>query len=108
MKRRVLVAATLMLAIWLPLESTTAVEGDVVMKRSVENSMLPPAVFSHWFHRIRYKCYACHPTLFKMKRGAEMTMDDITEKGKYCGACHNGTIAWSVSFENCKKCHIEK
>ena len=26
--------------------------------------------------------------------------------GEYCGACHNGDIAWSV--ENCNLCHSAK
>ncbi len=83
-----------------------AVEGDLVLKRYVENAMLPPSVFSHWYHRIRYRCYACHPSIFEMKRGTRITMDEI-DKGKFCGACHNGKVAWSVSFDSCTKCHVE-
>ncbi len=88
--------------------SSLAVEGDVVLKRQGEGTSLPPAVFPHWFHRIRFKCYACHPAIFELKAGANaITMDDIRE-GKFCGACHNGKTAWEVSFDTCNRCHVEK
>ncbi len=85
-----------------------AVEGDVVFKRKDGQAGTPPAVFPHWVHRIRYKCYACHPTPFQMKAGAETITMDAIQEGKLCGACHNGKIAWDVSFETCNRCHVEK
>jgi len=88
--------------------SALAVEGDMVFKRQEGAAGTPPATFPHWFHRIRYKCYACHPGVFEMKAGANaITMDAIRE-GKFCGACHNGKIAWEVSFDTCNRCHVEK
>lgn len=84
-----------------------AVEGDIVFKREGGAGGVPAAVFPHWFHRIRYKCYACHPTPFKMKAGADkITMDAIAE-GKFCGLCHNGKTAWEVSFNTCPRCHAD-
>lgn len=52
------------------------------------------------------KCAACHPAVFKMKKGADViTMKDMNE-GKFCGACHNGTKAFSTKdAANCAKCH---
>jgi c(7)-type cytochrome triheme protein len=54
------------------------------------------------------KCADCHikPKLFEMKKGADkITMAAINE-GKFCGACHNGTKAFSTKDPaNCKKCH---
>ena len=53
------------------------------------------------------KCADCHQSgLFKMKKGADaITMKDM-EAGKFCGACHNGTKAFSVKdAANCGKCH---
>lgn len=85
-----------------------AVDGDVVFKREGGEGGVAVAVFPHWFHRIRYKCYACHPSVFEMKAGAnKVTMDAIGE-GKFCGVCHNGKIAWAASFETCNRCHAEK
>jgi len=82
-----------------------AVEGDVVFKRDGSETSTPPAVFPHWIHRIRYKCYACHPGLFQMKAGADtITMEAIGE-GKFCGACHNGGPAAAVGIDTCNACH---
>jgi c(7)-type cytochrome triheme protein len=51
------------------------------------------------------KCNDCHTKIFQMKKGAEMTMEEIN-KGKFCGACHDGTKAFKASGEeNCAKCH---
>jgi c(7)-type cytochrome triheme protein len=53
------------------------------------------------------KCADCHQSgLFKMKKGADtITMKDIND-GKFCGACHNGTKAFSAKdAANCTKCH---
>jgi c(7)-type cytochrome triheme protein len=53
------------------------------------------------------KCADCHQSgLFKMKKGADaITMKEINE-GKFCGACHNGTKAFSAKdASNCAKCH---
>lgn len=85
-----------------------AVEGDVVFKRKGAESGTPVAVFPHWIHRIRYKCYACHPGLFDMKAGASEISMDAIRQGKFCGACHNGKITWGVTFETCNRCHAGK
>ena len=53
------------------------------------------------------KCADCHQSgLFKMKKGGDViTMKDMNE-GKFCGACHNGTKAFSSKdAANCAKCH---
>ncbi len=59
-------------------------------------------VFDGTIHS-KIKCNDCHAALFKMKKGANpATMKDM-EAGKSCGACHNGTKAFSV--KDCAKCH---
>jgi c(7)-type cytochrome triheme protein len=59
--------------------------------------------FSHKFHGGVFTCKECHPKLFKMKKTqGKMTMDEMG-KGKFCGACHNGDVASSVT--ECDKCH---
>jgi len=77
---------------------------DVVINNYADAAGMRPAVFPHWFHRIRFRCKVCHADLgFKFKAGGnKITMAKIIE-GKFCGACHNGEIAWSV--ENCAMCH---
>ncbi len=68
---------------------------------------LPPAVFPHWLHRMQYKCPACHDDLFKMKAGANaVTMDEL-QAGKWCGACHNGKIAFISDLNSCLRCHYK-
>jgi c(7)-type cytochrome triheme protein len=77
---------------------------DVVINNFADAAGMRPVVFPHWFHRIRFRCKVCHADLgFKFKAGGnKITMAKIID-GKFCGACHNGQIAWSV--ENCSMCH---
>jgi c(7)-type cytochrome triheme protein len=85
-----------------------AAEGDVVFKREGGEAGTAPTVFPHWVHRIRYKCYACHPEIFEMKAGANKVTMEAIRGGKFCGTCHNGKIAWGVTFETCNRCHVGK
>lgn len=80
---------------------------DVVINNYSDAAGMRPAIFPHWFHRIRFACKVCHADLgFKFKAGGnEINMVKIID-GQYCGACHNGNIAWSV--ENCDLCHSGK
>ncbi len=85
----------------------TAEYGDVVINNYSDDAGMRPAVFPHWFHRVRFRCKVCHADLgFKFQAGGnDITMLKIID-GEYCGACHNGDIAWSV--ENCDLCHSAK
>ncbi len=78
--------------------------GDVLLNNRSTAEGMRPVVFSHWFHRIRFRCKVCHSELgFEMRAGAnDITMDEITQ-GRFCGLCHNGEVAWST--ENCDLCH---
>lgn len=71
------------------------------------------AVFSHKKHteRERLRCIDCHPRVFIMKVGknvvkkGQLTMSEM-KKGKYCGNCHDGSKAFSVSaIDSCHRCH---
>ena len=81
--------------------------GDVLINNYSDASGMRPVVFPHWFHRIRFRCKVCHADLgFKMEAGGnQINMLKIID-GEYCGACHNGEVAWSV--ENCDVCHTGK
>ncbi len=81
--------------------------GDVVINNYSEEAGMRPVVFPHWFHRIRFRCKVCHADLgFKFEAGGnKIDMLKIID-GEYCGACHNGEVAWSV--ENCNLCHSGK
>lgn len=81
--------------------------GDVVINNYSDASGMRPVVFPHWFHRIRYRCKVCHADLgFKFKAGGnDINMVKVID-GQFCGACHNGDVAWNV--ENCNLCHSAK
>lgn len=85
-------------------DTASAEYGDVVINNYSDAEGIRPVVFPHWFHRIRFACKVCHTDLgFKFKAGGnEINMVKIIS-GQYCGACHNGVIAWSV--KNCNLCH---
>ena len=103
-----LLAVVLLLPLILVINTLVKAEyADVVLNRSSEKEGVRPVVYPHWFHRIRFQCRVCHNELgFEMRVGANyVTMEEIID-GKFCGACHNGDIAWSV--ENCDLCHTGK
>ncbi len=107
-------------AAWLPLAvaaalvlgaGAAAAPGDIRLERQgavpedESSTAIQPAIFSHWIHRIQYRCYVCHPKVFEMKAGAsEITMDKL-KQGESCGVCHNDAIAFGVDFQNCGRCH---
>ncbi|RMD61809.1 MAG: hypothetical protein D6826_08970, partial [Alphaproteobacteria bacterium] len=79
----------------LPRESAIAEYGDVVINNYSDDAGMRPVVFPHWFHRIRFRCKVCHADLgFQFKAGGnDINMLKIFD-GEFCGACHNGEIAW--------------
>lgn len=102
-----LVALTVLVAGLVWLQDARAEYGDVVINNYSDEAGMRPVVFPHWFHRIRFRCKVCHADLgFKFQAGGnDIDMLKIIE-GEYCGACHDGNIAWSV--ENCDLCHSGK
>ncbi len=67
-------------------------------------------IFEHKFHLgQKFGCQSCHPALFGQKAGEVEEKEDFTmesfNQGKYCGKCHDGTIAFSVNTK-CNWCHI--
>jgi c(7)-type cytochrome triheme protein len=105
-RRRLLVMLTSLGVVGLSI-GVSAEYADVVLNRLSDQNDVRPVIFPHWFHRIRFRCKACHNELgFEMRAGAnEITMDKIID-GQYCGLCHNDEIAWGV--ENCDLCHSGK
>ena len=93
-----------LLVLGAPGDEAQAEYGDVVINNYSDNSGMRPVVFPHWFHRVRFRCKVCHADLgFEFKAGGnDINMLKIFD-GEYCGACHNGEIAWGV--ENCILCH---
>ncbi len=62
-------------------------------------------VFSHDGHVVtaKLKCQDCHPGLYlNVAKTKHATMKQM-EKGKSCGACHDGKRAFAL--DDCTKCH---
>jgi len=105
LRRHFMALVVIVLAVGIGLSQETRAEyGDVVINNYSDDAGMRPVIFPHWFHRIRFRCKVCHADLgFKFQAGGnEIDMLKIID-GEYCGACHNGEVAWSV--ENCNFCH---
>jgi len=80
--------------------------GNILIDRTSRKNNVKPVTFSHWSHRTKYTCRVCH---FELGFDFNTNSTDITEEdnknGLFCGACHNGNIAFGHSGENCEKCH---
>lgn len=69
------------------------------------------AFFEHKTHtyKMGLDCDSCHDGLFEMAAGPAQENDDFTMEalyqGKYCGACHDGSVAFA-SNTRCTACHI--
>jgi c(7)-type cytochrome triheme protein len=63
--------------------------------------------FSHYRHLeiLGNNCPSCHNEIFQIvaSKNPDFTMSAM-EKGKSCGACHDGNQAFTVS-DNCDACH---
>jgi len=105
--RRVVLAMCLLLGGLIGSTAAQAEYGDIVINNYSDEAGMRPAIFPHWFHRIRFRCKVCHADLgFKFQAGGnKINMLKIID-GEFCGACHNGEIAWSP--ENCNLCHSAK
>jgi c(7)-type cytochrome triheme protein len=81
--------------------------GTLVLDRLASAKGAKPVVFAHWSHRTRASCAICHSELdFAMKAGETEITEAENQAGRYCGACHNGTIAFGLT-DNCQRCHSE-
>jgi len=109
LRASIAIAAVLIVSgvMFVDVKDARAEYGDVVINNYSDGAGMRPVVFPHWFHRVRFRCKVCHADLgFKFQAGGnEINMVKIID-GQFCGACHNGDIAWSV--ENCNLCHSGK
>ncbi|MBI1920004.1 MAG: hypothetical protein HYS23_02875 [Geobacter sp.] len=79
--------------------------GDIVYSKPLKS-----VTFSHKVH-VEDKgliCDMCHARTFEMKALSAQENGDFKMQalydGKYCGACHNGTMAFA-SNSRCATCH---
>lgn len=81
------------------------VYGNILIDRRSSARKVKPVTFSHWLHRRKYTCRVCHSELeFTMKVNTTEITEADNRAGRYCGACHNGRIAFRHNG-NCDKCH---
>lgn len=79
--------------------------GEITMQGKSGERGMNPVIFSHQSHRTQYTCRVCHIELeFSMKTGeSDISREDYLG-GRFCGACHDGTTAFSVELA-CDLCH---
>lgn len=76
--------------------------GGMVNKVEIQTKTVGKVIFSHNIHGTR--CNSCHPKIFKKKANSNHVSMKAMERGKSCGACHNGRKAFSVTGD-CVTCH---
>ncbi|HJV65934.1 MAG TPA: c(7)-type cytochrome triheme domain-containing protein [Geomonas sp.] len=83
--------------------------GNVRMPFRSKQAGMDPVIFPHWNHRARYTCRVCHLDLgFSMRQGDSGITRGQNVAGKFCGACHDGGIAFSVQDDaSCDRCHLK-
>ena len=80
--------------------------GNLLIDRTSTKNKVKPVTFSHWSHRRKYTCQVCHSELdFAFKVNVTPITEAENQAGKYCGACHDGKIAFGHDKANCEKCH---
>jgi c(7)-type cytochrome triheme protein len=101
LKRWILMVIMLMFA--LPSVLYAVDMGGMVFEVNIPTRSVGKVPFSHAKHGAN--CNQCHPKIFKKKnpRRRPVSMRQM-EKGRACGACHNGKKAFSVTGD-CVTCH---
>jgi c(7)-type cytochrome triheme protein len=80
--------------------------GNILITRSEQMYNMPSVSFSHWRHRLKYTCRVCHLELgFEMKVNATEVTEEKNKNGEFCGACHDGKVAFGHTKKHCSKCH---
>jgi len=98
-------SSTAMANFSLPPQPAREEYGNILINRTSEANGQQPVNFSHWLHRTKFTCRVCHGELdFIMKANATEITERENRKGRFCGACHNGKIAFRQNG-NCEKCH---
>ncbi|MDF1578899.1 MAG: cytochrome c3 family protein [Desulfurivibrionaceae bacterium] len=76
--------------------------GGMVFEVKIRTEKVGTVTFDHTRHGA--DCNQCHPKIFKKKNNSNHATMKAMEKGRSCGACHNGKKAFTVA-ENCATCH---
>ncbi|TAN44547.1 MAG: hypothetical protein EPN22_06215 [Nitrospirae bacterium] len=80
--------------------------GNLIINRTSEKNGVKAVTFSHWSHRRKHTCRVCHSELeFNMKLNTTEITEESNKAGRFCGACHNGKLAFGHGKADCEKCH---
>lgn len=63
----------------------------------------PAALFSHKTHA-GFGCAGCHPSVFP-QAAVGFSHADMS-RGRYCGGCHDGELAFAIQGAACARCHV--
>ncbi len=106
MRRSFVIAVTMLNFIWMSCLAAGAVE---IKNITFTTKSAGKVTFSHKEHLkqgdMANNCNACHDSIYAIKKKVRYTMADM-EKGKSCGACHNGAKAFAL--KECVRCHHVK
>lgn len=106
MRRSFVLSITTLIFVCLTGVTASAVE---VRNVTFQTKSAGKVVFSHKDHikksGMTNNCNACHDSIYAIKKKVTYTMADM-EKGKSCGACHNGSKAFAL--KECARCHLVK
>jgi c(7)-type cytochrome triheme protein len=103
-KKKRLMFTMLLFMLFVPAVSSAVPSGQII---TWEDGSQGAVKFEGEEHAEKgYKCEACHPSLFQMKKGsAKITMPAL-DKGQFCGYCHNGKTAFATDDPGkCHECH---
>lgn len=98
-------AAALTLAAGVAIAATSYPDAPIIYDKPVRG-----VIFSHKVHVDKgLGCDMCHNRLFeqqakKVQANKDFVMESLYQ-GKYCGTCHNGSLAFA-SNTRCATCHI--
>ena len=91
----------------LPREPHAEHFGVVLIDRATSGTETRAVSFSHATHRVRYTCRVCHLELdFALRRNESGITEEANRDGRYCGACHDGKIAFGHAAPHCGRCHV--
>ncbi len=94
----------------LSLAAVTAVAADYPEAPIIYDKPVQGVIFSHKVHVEKgLACDMCHNRIFEQQaKKSQQNKDFVMEslyQGKYCGTCHNGSLAFA-SNTRCATCHI--
>ncbi len=109
MKKKIVLGILLMISMLVFFDEAVFADashgGDIIYSKPVKS-----VIFSHKLHAEDrgLSCEMCHNSLFdavalKAQQKSDFNMDSLY-KGKYCGACHNGQMAFASNTQ-CARCH---